>query len=76
MPAPTPRTIALISDVLKVDPGLIRSDTLLADLGADSLGAVELQDALLNRFGIDVPTDAFHIGTTVADVQALLERGA
>lgn len=47
---------------------------LMEDLGADSLDAVELVMAIEEEFGIEVPDDEAEKLTSLADIQAYVEK--
>ena len=69
------RTIALIAEVIEVDPSEIDvSSRLREDLGLDSLQSLELLSLLAEELRVDVPMEeAMDLGT-VADACALVER--
>ncbi len=67
------RVRKIIADQLGV---VIASDDahLFDDLGADSLGTIELVMALEEGFGVEMPDDDAASLTTVAEAIALVER--
>jgi acyl carrier protein len=69
------RTIALIAEVLEVDPtGIESTSRLREDLGLDSLQSLELLSLLAEELRVDVPMEeALELGT-VADACELVER--
>jgi acyl carrier protein len=77
---PTPAEVrAQLTDILAavVDcpPERVRDDALLADLGVDSLAAVEVADELGRRFGVHLADDVVDGLATVADaVAAVVEH--
>ncbi|MFN3662423.1 acyl carrier protein [Yoonia sp.] len=52
------KIIAIIAEQAMLDPGDIRTDASLADLGVDSLGLVECIFAIEEAFDITVPFNA------------------
>lgn len=66
----------IIVDTLACDAARVENDeTLLADLGADSLDGVELAMALEDDFGLLFEDGVIEDCTTVGDVIAAVERG-
>ncbi len=62
---------------LGVDPGKITPEATFAeDLGADSLDAVELVIAFVERFGCEIPDDVAERIRTVGDAIKFLEQNA
>jgi acyl carrier protein len=58
----------LLSDAFGVDPVLVEPGASLADLGLDSLGAVELFDILQERTMVRFETDEADLALTVAEL--------
>jgi acyl carrier protein len=64
----------VLVDVLAVDPLTVLPDAdLRDDLGLDSLGALELVNALENEFGESIEDEQIAAVRTVADVVALAD---
>jgi acyl carrier protein len=69
------RVCAIVADHLGVEPSYVTPDaTLAGDLGADSLDRVELEMAIEEDFGFEVPNGDAEKLLTVADVVAYVER--
>ena len=65
--------VELLAIVMELEPSRIRDDSLLeADLGADSLGVVEVVFGLEERLGVRLPDDAVRGVRTVSDLIALV----
>ena len=62
----------LLSAQFEVDPAAIEPDARLADLGLDSLAAVELFDVLEERTGVRLETDDADLALTVEELAARL----
>lgn len=62
----------LLSSQFEVDPAAVGPDTSLADLGLDSLAAVELFDILQERTGIPLEIDDADLALTVNELAARL----
>ncbi|SHJ77620.1 acyl carrier protein [Hathewaya proteolytica DSM 3090] len=59
----------VIVDTLSCDENEVREDTrLIEDLGADSLDAVELNMALEDKLGVEIPDDLLLKIKTVGDI--------
>ena len=58
----------LLSETFEVDPALVEPGASLADLGLDSLGAVELFDILQERTTVRLETDEADLALTVAEL--------
>lgn len=59
----------VIVDTLSCDENQVREDTrLIEDLGADSLDAVELNMALEDKLGVEIPDDLLLKIKTVGDI--------
>lgn len=61
-------------DVLNTSPGEITANTRFADLGSDSLGAVELVMELEEEFDINIPDDAAEQIQTIGDAVRYIEK--
>ena len=59
-------------DRLGVEPGQVQPESLLADLGVDSLMLAELMFEAEDRMGIDIPSDT-EPPKTVAEMQAVID---
>lgn len=49
------------------------SSNLVADLGIDSLGVMEIMEAIEDKFALKIPDEALRDVETVADVAAQIE---
>lgn len=72
------KVIAILAEQAVLEPGEVRMDATLADLGIDSLGLVETVFAIEEAFDIQVPFNAndpkasdFDIGSVGAMVRAV-----
>ena len=63
-----PQIIELIAQKKKLDPSAITLDTPFADIGVDSLDAIDLVFTFEDRFNINVPDEAVQQLKTVRDV--------
>lgn len=75
--AKTKKVRDIIADNLEVDPAKVVPDAaLVADLGADSLDAIEIVMALEEEFDIAISDEDASIGMagTVADVEKIVEK--
>ena len=61
---------ALLSSQFEVDPDAVEPGASLADLGLDSLAAVELLDILQERTDVPLETDTADLAMTVAELAA------
>ncbi|WP_137920661.1 phosphopantetheine-binding protein [Hydrogenophaga sp. 2FB] len=61
-----------LTDRLGVEPDQVRPESLLADLGVDSLMLAELMFEAEDRMGIDIPSDVTP-PKTIADMQAVID---
>ena len=69
------RTVALIAEILEIDPGSIRgSDRLREDLGMDSLGSLELLSSLSQELRVDLEAEAAMDIQTVDEAVAFIAR--
>ena len=69
------RLLDLSVDQLSVAPAqLVRDASLVADLGLDSLAAIEWGMAIEDAFGLSLPEDAMSRVTTYGDVEELVQR--
>ena len=66
----TARVHAIIASALGL--AAVSDDQSLADLGADSLGILEMAMELETAFGVEIPDAAMDDLETVADVVALV----
>ena len=67
------QVISIIAEQLGVSESEITEETAFADLGADSLDAVELNLALEEKLGISIDEEAMANMKTVADIVEYLE---
>ena len=71
------RVTKIVVDMLGVDPKQVTPEASFTnDLGADSLGTVELIMALESEFGISIPDEQAETITTVGKAIAYLEQHA
>ena len=69
------RLLDLSVDQLSVGRAqLVRDASLVADLGLDSLAAIEWGMAIEDAFGLSLPEDAMSHVTTYGDVEELVTR--
>lgn len=69
------RVTKIVVDMLGVDPKQVTPEASFTnDLGADSLGTVELIMALESEFGISIPDEQAETITTVGQAIAYLEQ--
>lgn len=59
-------------DRLGVEPEQVQPESLLADLGVDSLMLAELMFEAEDRMGIDIPSD-IEPPTTIAEMQSVID---
>lgn len=77
---PSPEVAAALARVLDLDPGILRADTPLADVGCDSVAVIAFVDALAEQQGIGLdPSDdevdqAVLTATTVGDLMRAAAR--
>jgi len=64
---------SLIAKEFQLDPSTIRPDSSLADLGVDSLAALELAFEIESAFGITLDQSTDLRGATVTEVVAVLD---
>lgn len=64
----------ILCEQLGLSDDYVQSGKSLADLGADSLDAIEIQMAIEDEFSLTIPDDDFAKCVTVADVLALVNR--
>lgn len=68
---------AILIDQLDVDEDKVVADaTIIDDLGADSLGVVDLVMALEDEFDIEIEEDKYESFKTVGDIVKYLEENA
>jgi len=65
--------IELFGQHLQQGASVAESSHLVADLGIDSLGVMEIVAAIEDRFGLNIPDEALREVETVADVAAAIE---
>jgi len=69
------RVKKIVVEHLNVDAEKVtESASLIEDLGADSLDAVELVMAFEEEFGIEIPDDAAETIVTVGDAVKFIEK--
>lgn len=64
----------ILADQLEVDIDTIELKTTLADLGADSLDAIDMVMTIEDQYGIEVPDEAIQNMKTVEDVVTFIEQ--
>lgn len=64
-----------IAASLRLDPAQLTPERPFTAWGLDSVGAVELQQRLLQRFGVDVPATGLLAGTTLSELLGLVGGG-
>lgn len=65
--------IKLFQDQAQPDTRVTEASHLVADLGIDSLGVMELVADIEDRFNVKIPDELLREVNTVADVAAALE---
>jgi len=69
------RVKKIVVEHLNVDADKVtESASLIEDLGADSLDAVELVMAFEEEFGVEIPDDAAETIVTVGDAVKFIEK--
>lgn len=70
------RVIKIVSEQLDVDPSkeLTESTSIVDDLGADSLEAIELVMKLEDEFGVKVPEEETSNLKTIGDIVSIVEK--
>ncbi|HTO41782.1 MAG TPA: acyl carrier protein [Rhizomicrobium sp.] len=69
------RVKKIVIEHLNVDADKVtESASLIEDLGADSLDAVELVMAFEEEFGVEIPDDAAETIVTVGDAVKFIEK--
>ena len=64
---------AIICDQLDLNEDDVAMDSLLEDLGADSLDLVDIVMGIEDEFGMEVPDDAIEKFSTVGDIVDFVE---
>jgi len=59
---------------LAIKPDMVKPDSKVTELGADSLDTIELVAALEEKFGISIPEDDVRQIATVTDIVNLVEQ--
>jgi acyl carrier protein len=65
----------LVPGKVNVDPGLLKPEAKLADIGIDSFSLIELVFLVEEEFGISVPSEGLKV-TTVSDVLDVIQQRA
>lgn len=65
------RIVRIIADQAMIDPGEIRPETTMEDLGLDSLGLVEVVFAIEEAFDISVPYNANEPNDSEFDISSV-----
>lgn len=65
------KVIAILADQALLEPGDVRPDATLADLGIDSLGLVEAVFAIEEAFDIQVPFNANEPARSEFDISSV-----
>jgi acyl carrier protein len=66
----------VVADVLRVPVELVASEAPFAELGMDSLAAVELATAIEDALEVDLPMSAVYEHSTVAELTEFLQQGS
>ncbi|MDR2610641.1 MAG: acyl carrier protein [Clostridiales Family XIII bacterium] len=67
----------IIAEQLQVEPDVVTPETsLMKDLEADSLDAVEIIMGIENEFGIEIPDEEAEKFKTISDIVAYVEGNA
>ena len=65
--------IELLGQYVQTETPISESSHLVADLGIDSLGVMEIVGAIEDKFRLNIPDDALREVESVADVAAAIE---
>jgi acyl carrier protein len=65
---------ALLAQQAQGGVDITEASHLVADLGLDSLGVMEIVADIEDKFGLNIPDDALREVETVADVAAAIEK--
>ena len=65
--------IELLGQHVQTEAPISESSHLVADLGIDSLGVMEIVGAIEDKFRLNIPDDALREVESVADVAAAIE---
>lgn len=65
---------AIICEQLDLNEDDVAMDSLLEDLGADSLDLVDIVMGIEDEFGMEVPDDAIEKFSTVGDIVDFVEE--
>jgi acyl carrier protein len=65
--------IELLGQHVQMETPISESSHLVADLGIDSLGVMEIVGAIEDKFRLNIPDDALREVESVADVAAAIE---
>lgn len=69
MPTIEERVISVVAEQLKMSPGKVKpSSSVVGDLGADSLDAVEIVMALESEFDLMIPEEEVDKLLTIKDI--------
>jgi acyl carrier protein len=66
--------VALFGEHTPPGTEIKESSHLVADLGIDSLGVMEIMEAIEDKFALKIPDDALREVETVADVAVAIEK--
>jgi acyl carrier protein len=69
------RIARIVAALFRVPAERVRADTAFEDLGADSADLVEIQLAVLEETGVDLPDDVCRHIVTVGDLARCVEHG-
>lgn len=62
------KVVQIIAEKLKIEPGTVKSESTLQDLGADSLDLVEIIMKLEEQFGIEIDDEKAEQLKNIQDV--------
>jgi acyl carrier protein len=65
--------LELLGQHVQAGTPIAESSHLVADLGIDSLGVMEIVAAIEDKFGLNIPDDALREVNTVGDVAAAID---
>jgi acyl carrier protein len=69
----TAELIQIFGQHAQPDTAVTASSHLVADLGIDSLGVMEIMEAIEDKFDLKIPDDALREVETVADVARAIQ---
>jgi acyl carrier protein len=66
--------VALFAEHTQPGTDITETSHLVADLGIDSLGVMEIMEAIEDRYALKIPDEALREVETVADVAVAIEK--